>query len=63
MSEMRIRLARLDDAATIAKVYVETWRSAYAGLVPDDVLIGMSASRQLRQWKAQIVSDDTVMVQ
>ena len=62
MSEMRIRLARLDDAATIAKVYVETWRSAYAGLAPDDVLIGMSASRQLRQWKAQIVSDDTVMV-
>ena len=62
MSEMRIRAAWLDDAATIAKVYVETWRSAYAGLVPDDVLTGMSESWQLRQWKAQIVSDNTVMV-
>ncbi|MDD9917339.1 MAG: N-acetyltransferase [Rhodospirillaceae bacterium] len=62
MSEMRIRVARLNDADAIAKVYVETWRSAYAGLVPDDVLTGMSESRQRRQWKAQIASGDTVMV-
>ena len=62
MSDMRIRVARLDDAAAIAKVYVETWRSAYAGLVPDEVLTGMSESRQRRQWKAQIASGDTVMV-
>lgn len=62
MSEMRIRVARLSDATAIARVYVETWRSAYAGLVPDRVLTGMSMSRQRRQWKAQIASGDTVMV-
>jgi len=59
---MRIRVARLADAAAIAKVYVETWRSAYAGLVPDKVLARMSASRQRRQWKSQIAGGDTVMV-
>ena len=62
MSDMRIRVARLADAAAIAKVYVESWRSAYAGLVPDKVLVGMSEPRQRRQWKAQIASGDTVMV-
>lgn len=62
MTDMRIRVARLDDAAAVAEVYVETWRSAYAGLLPDKVLTGMSESRQRRQWKAQIASGDTVMV-
>lgn len=49
MTDMRIRVARLDDAAAVAEVYVETWRSAYAGLLPDKVLTGMSESRQRRQ--------------
>ncbi len=62
MTDMRIRVARLGDAAAVAKVYVETWRSAYAGLVPNKVLTGMSEARQRRQWKAQIASGDTVMV-
>lgn len=62
MSDMRIRVARLSDAAAIAKVYVESWRNAYAGLVPDEVLTGMSQSRQRRHWTAQIAGGDTVMV-
>ena len=62
MNEMLIRGARPDDAAAIAKVFVETWRSAYAGLVPDDVLTGMAEPRQRRQWKTQIASSNTVMV-
>ena len=59
---MRIRVARVGDAAAIAPVYVESWRSAYAGLVPDSVLTGMSLSRQRRRWVSQIASGDTVMV-
>jgi len=34
----------------IAKVYVDTWRNAYAGLLPNRVLIGMSYERQAREW-------------
>ncbi len=59
---MRYRVARADDAAAIASVYVETWRATYAGLVPDPVLSGMSESKQRRHWAAQIASSDTVMV-
>lgn len=62
MSKMRIRVARIGDVSAIARVYVQTWLSTYAGLVPDNVLTGMSESRQRRVWKAQIASGDTVMV-
>lgn len=62
MSEMRIRTARPDDAGAIAQVYVETWRNAYAGLVPNEVLVGMAEPRQRRQWKTQISSGDMVLV-
>ncbi len=59
---MRYRVARSGDAAAIASVYVETWRTTYAGLVPDRVLSAMSETKQLRHWTAQIASGDTVMV-
>jgi ribosomal protein S18 acetylase RimI-like enzyme len=41
-------------AAAIARVYVESWRSAYAGLLPDRVLLGMSVERQTRDWANHI---------
>lgn len=38
---IRIERARPADAGPLARVYVETWRAAYAGLVPDRVLVAM----------------------
>jgi len=38
------------DAAGIAKVYVDAWRSAYAAILPHRVLLGMSYERQRREW-------------
>jgi ribosomal protein S18 acetylase RimI-like enzyme len=38
------------DAAGIAKVYVEAWRSAYAAILPHRGLLGMSYEDQSRQW-------------
>ena len=38
---IRIERARPADAGQLAAVYVETWRSTYAGLVPDRVLVAM----------------------
>jgi hypothetical protein len=35
---MQIREASLPDAAGIARVHVDTWRSAYRGIVPNPVL-------------------------
>jgi len=38
------------DAAGIAKVYVDAWRSAYAAILPHRGLLGMSYEHQTRQW-------------
>ncbi|MFN0042761.1 MAG: GNAT family N-acetyltransferase [Alphaproteobacteria bacterium] len=49
-SEVRVRLAHAGDVPAIARTYVDTWRSAYAGLLPDRVLTGMSETRQHAYW-------------
>jgi ribosomal protein S18 acetylase RimI-like enzyme len=46
-----LREAAAGDAEAIARVHVETWRAAYAGVVPDHYLIGMSIEGQSFQWK------------
>ncbi|MFO0998683.1 MAG: GNAT family N-acetyltransferase [Alphaproteobacteria bacterium] len=58
-----IRRARAADADAIAEVYVATWRSAYPGMLPDHVLVGMSAPRQASYWQGAITrSDQSVLV-
>ncbi len=37
-------------AAEIARVYVDGWRTAYAGILPAKVLLGMSYERQAQDW-------------
>ncbi len=43
---MNIRPARPDDADAIARINVETWRDAYAGILQDRVLVSVSISRE-----------------
>lgn len=38
----------------IARVYVDSWRAAYAGLLPPKTLIGMDYDRQAAEWAYQI---------
>jgi uncharacterized protein (DUF952 family)/L-amino acid N-acyltransferase YncA len=45
-----IRKATPGDAPGIAKVHVETWRSTYKGLVPDDYLAGLSVEARQQFW-------------
>ena len=45
------------DAAGIARVYVDTWRSTYAALLPHAMLLGMSYERQAREWSWVIRSN------
>jgi ribosomal protein S18 acetylase RimI-like enzyme len=47
---IRIRCAQLTDSSAIGRVHVETWQSAYAGLLPDDMLAGMSDVRHAAMW-------------
>ncbi|MBO6782909.1 MAG: GNAT family N-acetyltransferase, partial [Alphaproteobacteria bacterium] len=51
---IRVRPARQDDVAEIARIHVESWRSAYAGLLPDASLVRMSVAGQARQWRSVV---------
>lgn len=49
-----IRPATKADIRAISEIYVETWRSTYAGILPDKVLIDMSPERQMIMWARSI---------
>lgn len=49
-----IRMATPGDAAAIAEIYVETWRAAYAGLLPDRALLRMSQYQHAAMWSRAI---------
>ncbi len=51
---MIVRRAHVGDASAIARVYVETWRSTYSGLVPDTALLRMSERRLHSMWARQL---------
>lgn len=42
--------ATVNNASDVAKVYVDTWRATYAGIIPDRSLLGMSYERQAAEW-------------
>lgn len=39
------RPAQLTDTRAISEVYIDTWRSTYAGTLPDHVLVGMKSDK------------------
>ena len=49
-----VRRARPVDAAAIGAVHVAAWRNAYAGLLPDAYLAGLSAARHTAGYDAAI---------
>lgn len=60
-----IRSATRKDASEIARVYVDSWRESYAGLIPDWVLLGMSYRRLARAWDRAIRTagrDEAILV-
>lgn len=50
MDDIAIRSAREGDAAGIARLDVETWQAAYAGVLATRYLVGLSAERRERGW-------------
>jgi ribosomal protein S18 acetylase RimI-like enzyme len=47
---LSIRAANVADVRAIAQVDVETWRATYAGVLPDDLLIGLSERQRAGVW-------------
>jgi GNAT superfamily N-acetyltransferase len=48
---MLIREASPTDAAAIARVHVDSWRTTYAGIVPADYLATLSYARREQFWR------------
>lgn len=51
---MRIREASVSDAGGIARVHVDTWRTAYAGIVPAGLLAQLSCERSEGRWRENL---------
>lgn len=58
---MNIRRAVPDDARGVAKVQVDSWKTTYKNIVPDEYLNKMTYERREQKWK-DIISDQTVFV-
>ncbi|QUH00935.1 GNAT family N-acetyltransferase [Saccharopolyspora erythraea] len=51
MAEADVRVAGPDDAAEIARIQLTTWRTAYADVLPEDVLAGLDPAETESQWR------------
>ena len=60
---MQIRQAKAEDAAGIAKVHVDSWRSTYKDIMPAEFLRSLSYGKRTDLWKNNIaVKEDYVVV-
>ena len=50
-----IRRASAGDARAIARVHVDCWRSAYAGIIPDRVMVDMSIDDKAAFWRGMVL--------
>ncbi len=55
---MRVREAHAADAPAIARVHVDSWRTTYRGIIPDEVLAGLSYAEREAMW-TKILADTT----
>jgi ribosomal protein S18 acetylase RimI-like enzyme len=51
-----LRPAQPADAAGLARVGVETWRTAYKGIVADETLAGLSTEARQQRWLERLVA-------
>jgi ribosomal protein S18 acetylase RimI-like enzyme len=52
--DMHVTRAELHDARAVAQIHVETWQTAYAGIVPDSYLSSLSVDEREQMWRETI---------
>lgn len=55
--KIQVREASVADAPAIADIYITSWQSTYAGIIPDNLLQSLSVNQQTEEWSQQIVRD------
>lgn len=60
----KIRKANIDDALIITKISIETWKKAYEGLLPQELLANRKVDeKRINSWKENILNPNyTVLV-
>jgi GNAT superfamily N-acetyltransferase len=59
---LSVRLARPADAADLARIYIESWHDAYAGILPHRLLSAMSHKGQAARWQQTMRGPGAVLV-
>jgi len=57
-----VRQAKEQDATAIAHVHVQSWRTTYAGIVPDDYLASLKEAERVLLWQDWLTRDIHVYV-
>ena len=53
-----IRRATIHDASGIAKVHVDSWRTTYTGIVPQEYLDSLDYAARTELWKRQLTESE-----
>jgi hypothetical protein len=51
---INIREARLEDAAAIAKVHVDSWQTTYSALLPEEYIKKRTYQKRFNNWKKRL---------
>ncbi len=57
---IQIRDAVPGDAEAIAQIHVSSWREAYAGILPEDYLAGLSIEKHTAFWKRELAGGESI---
>jgi L-amino acid N-acyltransferase YncA len=60
---MRIRKAELTDAKEIAKVHVNSWKTTYADIIPDEYLNNLVYEGREKLWKENIPNSEVFVAE
>lgn len=59
---LSVRIARPEDAADLARIYIESWQDTYAGVISHSLLSAMSLKSHTARWHTTIKGPGTVLV-
>jgi predicted N-acetyltransferase YhbS len=59
MADVSVRPASPDDVPEIARIQIDTWRTAYASILPEEVLAALDAATAQAAWRQAIAAPPT----